>query len=339
LKAKSLLSVLDKLNETAVADLSGLGSVTSSDVLQAQQEYRSANALAQQAVDYWKRSDFGSAVSVALESMKGYEEVLRLTSGSIPNASSESVVATEKVIAIKSSIERTYEYLARIESLAGQARDSGFDVAGLEALVSEAKLCLENATAIMYSDPQGANQLLSSTGVLIDRIVAMQNSLSDQMQVARAEQYVANAEQRVEILLQNLTSATTLVPTATQSTSISVLNQAQSNLAAAKNYLNEGKLNETIVALASFRSQEVASIKILQDAGVAVPPQLSTSANATNTAVTVRPTSTPSLGSSSNSTSSSSSVTNTTPASTPGSTPKIPVTSANITSSNVRSVP
>ena len=330
-KAQLLLSFVDKLNMTTSAALSGSGQLGSANYTLAEQQYLKGNDLAVQARSFLSLGNYDAAISSSAEALKALEKALAVSSEIACTTLTDKAAVAEKVLSLKSEIGRDNEYLSLVENLTIQAKNAGVNVSSLSDLVEDAEVILENATDNLSVDVDNASQFLATARQLLNEIAPLQGGLSIQLQAARASQYVANAEQRVQVLQQNLTSACSVLPSAVQSASASSLNEAKLSLTAAKAYLQQGNINQTIAALVNFRSQEVQTINTLQAAGVAIPPQLTSSSAAT--AVNV-PSSTSSPGT--NSTTANSAAINNTV--TPGST-KVPNTASNVTAGNARNTP
>jgi hypothetical protein len=310
LKAKALLTVVSRLNQTAMEAVTRLSFLGNGSNAEAEQHYLSGCTFAQQALDLVKKGNYSSAVSAGLEAMRSFQRVLKIAETAL-NGSSGTAVAAEGVITLKAAVNRTYEYLKKVGDLAASAEENGFNVTEIKKVLTGIRVHLTRAVEkLSLLDVDSAMQELTVARTLLDQLALLQNDLSEQMKVNRTSEYVAEAEQRIVRLRANITAASTAVSVPVQTASLSALNQAETSLATAKDYLNAGKINDTIAELVNFRSQEQRSISIMQAAGVNVGPQSTDAAHADqNSSVT------------------------------PKSTAKPGQTSANASTSNVRSTP
>ena len=309
-KAKTLLSLIDKLNQTATAAVTRLRLLGNDSNSEAESHYRSGSISAQDAANFMKKGNYSRAVSAALEAMQSFQKVLKIAETRL-NGSSGTAVAAERIMTLKAAINRTYEYLGKVDDLIASAQAKGFNVTEIEKVLNNTRARLANAAEkLRLLDADNAMIELSSARELLNQLAILQSDLSEQMKLNRASEYVAEAELRIVNLKANITAASITVPTPVQTASLSALNRAETSLATAKDYLNEGKINDTIAELANFRSQEQRSISIMQAAGVNVAPQ-STDAAETGQNSSAGPKSTAKPGQ----------------------------TAANVSTSNVRSIP
>jgi hypothetical protein len=272
-KAKTVLFAITKLNQTATASLNRLSLLGSSSISEAVEQYGTANSMAQQAFVHLKNGEYSSAYANALEAMKAYQGVLKITEAAFV-AIAEPTLAAERIINLKAAVNRTYAYLERISNLSANAKAEGFNVTAIEKTINETRLCLDlGLKQISSLDLNGAIQSLSSAKTLLDQLMSLQNDLSRQMVLHRTTEYVARAEERVEALRNEISSVAANVPTPVQAASLSALNQAEVSLHTANTYLGMGKITEGITQLQNYRSQELRSINILKAAGVNVTSQ------------------------------------------------------------------
>jgi hypothetical protein len=272
-KAKTLVSALTGLNATAASALKELELAGSNTSETAREVYLEGNSFAQQAFNFFKEGNYAMANSSARAGMEKFQQVLKIADAALYDATG-FVNSAETYIKLKAQLSRVTKYLDEIASLAAVAKARGFNVTLVQEMIDSTRVLVESGLEkIDRLDENGAMQLLWQAKGIVDQLTAMQTRLSIEIKRSRIEAYVVQAEQRVDYLRANITAVTAAVPTSVQVASLSALNQASASLDSARNFLDTGKINQTVSSLNAFRIQEQRSISILQAAGINVTVQ------------------------------------------------------------------
>jgi hypothetical protein len=250
-KANSLFSVLEEASATVVKvfgqlDAKGIAAPQDSVV-----RYNEALLLADEAESMMQSDDYSAASAKVVEALQKLKESLRIVYGSVTAQPSEFEVNVEKAIVLNSSITRYFEQLFRIENLTGIAEQSGFDTTLLENNTEAAKLVLKEALIDLEEGRlDAASGNVAEAKVLIDDLSSSLGELAVDVKVQRLSAYIAETEVRLESLRARAISVSS-------SASLTYVNQAQTSLSNAKDYLEQQIINQTLVELANSRYSEL----------------------------------------------------------------------------------
>jgi hypothetical protein len=265
-KSDIILASLSNLQVVAAQELMSLQGTSQAASLQ--EKYQAAEAAHEACVSLSQQGQSSQVVSKGLEAMALYRAMLEAAS---LNHSDPNLEASERIIFLKTAANRLIKTLLGIESRVAQANKLGYDTAGIESTLTEIRQYLKDAsTALEIPDTGKAESLLSTARAELGKLNAKLSNLTDEIQSARAGQYVAAAKQRVTELKTQILANTPKLSFNALSASTTAVDQAQIRLMAAETFYKEGLVNETIQNLVGFSAKEQQAIEILKNSGVTV---------------------------------------------------------------------
>ncbi|MBN1682442.1 hypothetical protein JW865_02695 [Candidatus Bathyarchaeota archaeon] len=269
-KADTLLIAVSKINATAIAMMTSVNEFDYDKKTFVLEQYQLGNTLFVEAESLSEAGNYSGTIDKALESMSVFKNVIEITLEVHDNDSSSMILA-EEIQALKLEMNRTYTYLKSVESLVYQATAQKYNTSLVIKAIDEGKNYLQIALRKLNEGKiNDAKEYLTKVETLIEKLNSLQNNLIKEIETARVERYVTLAKIRVTSLKQNITALSSKIPVSVVSSSLNSLDQAQSSLTAADNYISSGMIKETVDELVTFREKELQTIKILKEAGVSL---------------------------------------------------------------------
>jgi hypothetical protein len=257
-KANSLFSVLEEANATVVKvfhQLDAKGVATPEDSLA---QYNQALLLADEAVTLMQVGDYSEASLRIVQALQRLRESLRIVYTTVAVQPTEFEVKVEKAVTINGSINRCFEQLLRIENATGTAKLNGYNTTLLEAKIQSARSLLQEATRNLDEGRfEAASDSVAEAKVLIDDLSNSLGELAVDLKVQRLSAYIMEAEVRLESLKARAISISSAA-------SLTYVNQAETSLNSAKEYLQHQLLNETLFELANSRDSELQAEETLK---------------------------------------------------------------------------
>jgi hypothetical protein len=150
--------------------------------------------------------------------------------------------------------------LQRIENLTRFAAAAGYNTTALEAKIQTGKALLDNASSnIAQNRFEAASVNLADAKTLIDSLVNALNNIAANLKIQRLQTYIAQTEVRLTAIKE---TAISLSNTA----SLTAVNNAETSLNNAKEYLEKQQINETLTELANSRASEEEAVAYLKPA-------------------------------------------------------------------------
>jgi hypothetical protein len=274
-KTENLLSLLQDSNATVTEIFRQLRADGKTIPQVSLDEYDQALVLAQESQNLLQAGNYSAANSKIIAALQKFKEAVRIVYATFPEKPSETEIALERAVELKSSINRYYEQLARIENLTRLASTDGYNITVADKIQTVRSL-LETATSnVEQKRFEVASENLVEAKSLIDSTASFFNNLASDLKTDRIATYISQTQERLDAIR---VTATSLSNTA----SLAALDSAETSLNSAKEYLAEQRINETLSALASSKASEVAAVEYLKPSTSSVAPTSS------NTASTVR---------------------------------------------------
>jgi hypothetical protein len=182
---------------------------------------------------------------------------------------------------LQSAIDRAQAQLQRLENLTSLAASTGYNTTTLEVNIETIKALLTNASRnLNQQNFEAASNNIEEANTLIENLLSHVNTFAATLKIQRLNAYVAQTEARLAALRTEAT-------TAQNAASLTALNNADADLANAKEYLEKQQINETLNALASSKaSEEKAAAYLNPPAAVSDTPSPSKSPTTSNAPTT-----------------------------------------------------
>lgn len=265
-KSDIILASLTRLQVVAAQELTRLQGTSQAASLQT--KYQAAKAAHEASLSLSQQGQSSQAVSKGLEAMALYRAMLEAVS---LNGSDPNLEVSERIISLKTAVNRINKTLLGIESRVAQASKLGYNTAGIESTLTELRRYIKDASAALEIPDTGkAESLLSAARAELGKLNVKLSNLTVEIQSARAGRYVVAAKQRVAELKTTILANTAKLSLNALSASTTAVDQAQTKLTAAETFYKEGLVNETIQSLAGFSAKEQQAVEILKNSGITV---------------------------------------------------------------------
>ena len=257
-KTEDLFSLLEDSNAT-VAEIFRQLEADGKTIPQASlNEYNQALILAEESKSLLQAGNYSEAESKIIQALQKFKNALRIVYTTIPEQPTETETALERTVQLKSSINRYYEQLQRMENLTRFAAAVGYNTTALEVKIQIVKSLLDRASSnINQKRFEAASVNLADAKALIDSLVNALNDIAANLKIQRLQTYIAQTEVRLAAIKE---TAISLSNTA----SLTALNNAETSLDNAKEYLEKQQINETLSELANSRASEEEAVEYLK---------------------------------------------------------------------------
>jgi hypothetical protein len=259
-KADALLSLLKNANST-VTDVFQQLEVENIEVPQTSlNEYNQAVALAEEAANLYEAGNYLEASGKIVQALQRLKETLRIIYENTNLKPSETDVTLERAASLNSSINRCQDQLQQIEQLVQVAATAGLNTSSLETAIATAKSLLFNASSeLEQRNFEAATNNVTEAKNLIERMTLMLNDWAVELKTPRLESYINQTETRLTALRAEATSVS-------NSASLTALNQAETSLNLAKDYLEKQLFNQTVTELVNAKESEEQAVNALKPA-------------------------------------------------------------------------
>ena len=216
--------------------------------------------LADEAQSLIQAGNYSEAESKIIQALQKLKEALKIVYTTIPEQPTETETALERTAQLKSSINRYYEQMQRIENLTCFAASVGYNTTALEGKIQNIKALLDKASSNLDQKRfEAASVNLADAKALIDSLVNALNNIAANLKIQRLQTYIAQTEVRLATIKE---TATSLLNTA----SLAAVNNAETSLNNAKEYLEKQQINETLTELANSQASEEEAVAYLKPA-------------------------------------------------------------------------
>lgn len=267
-KARNAKALLDIVEEADAGVKETLDKLESAGILvpdDAAKLYREGSESAEEASNLMASRDYTGASSAAVEALQRFKSALRIVYEILPKTPDEVEVIAERIISLKVTVSRTYEYVKRLEQLTARAQDAGHDCATLKKLIYEAEIRLEKAYEKLDGlDIEGASRELASSRSLLNQSLVLYRRLRSSVKLAKAEVFLTETEARFTVLKTNITAASLRLPEEEKNATLVALNKALYRLQNAKVLMEATQVDETIEELVKYTERLKESLKYVE---------------------------------------------------------------------------
>ncbi len=257
-KAETLLKILDNDNKSIVLAFSKLDAQNIT-VPNAETKYNEGLEHAEEAFTLMNEENFSEASIEAVEAMQKFEDTLKILENASPVEPTETEVTAEEAINLKANITRAIEHVRRLENLTAKAATAGYDTLAIEKRLTEVKQHLENAARELATmNLEGAAEELLIAKTLLDELKQPFDRLTNLVKASNTEKYLEEAEIRVSETKANITLSATLTPEIKKD-AITALNNSETNLANARDSIENNNVDEAIGELEEAKKWEEES--------------------------------------------------------------------------------
>jgi len=286
-KAETLLNILDNDNTSIIEAFSKLDAQNIT-VPNAETKYNEGLEHAEKAFRLMNEENFSEASIEAVEAMQKFEDTLRILEDASPVEPTETEVTAEDAISLKANITRAIEHARRLENLTAKAATAGYNTAAIEKTLSEVKQHLENATRKLYTlNLDGATEELLIAKTLLDKLKQPFDKLTNLVKASNTEKYLEEAEIRVSATKRNITLSAALTPEIKKD-AITALNNSETNLANARDSIENNNVDEAIEELEEAKKWEEESNRAITSVA-ATPTSVAPTAESLTRAETTVP--------------------------------------------------
>lgn len=257
-RAVSLFTLFEKANVTVAKVFSQL-EAKGVEVPQAcVGQQTQAFLLAAEAQNLMQAGNYSEAESKIIQALQKLKDALKAVYMTISEQPAETEVTFERVVQLKSSISRYYEQLQQVENLTRLAASMGYNSTVLEIEIQNVKTLLNTASSSLADGRlESASVKLADIKVLIGKLVNTLNRIAAEMKIQRLETYIEQTEVRLAEIKE---TARSLSNTA----SLAAVDNAETNLNNAKEYLEKQQIDETLSALTASRASEDKAVEYLK---------------------------------------------------------------------------
>jgi hypothetical protein len=263
--AKALLEIVEVANASVKETFD---EIESSGILlpdDASKLYQEGLLLAGEASDLMTSGDYAGASSAAVAALERFKNALRIVYGILPKTPDEAEAIAERIISLKVAVNRTYEYVKRLEQLITNAQNVGHNCTTLRKLVHEAEIRLENA----FNDLDGlrverASGELASAKALLNMSLVLYRRLRDDVKLAKTEVFLVEAEKRFPALSANVTALSQRLPEQEKNAAVTALDKAHISLRNARVFIETAKIDQTLDELVKYRERLKESLRYVQ---------------------------------------------------------------------------
>lgn len=252
-QTKALLGIVEAVNATVKETFDTLEARDIAVPAKARSLYHGGLLLAEGATHLMDGGNYSEASSRAVEALQMFREALRLTNGYLRTKPTEAEVIADRIIRLKTSINRTYEYARRLEHLADKVLIVGFNLSEFETSIAGARTHLERALKKLgeLKVEEAAVDLAAATS-LLNESLRFQNTLTNDVKAVKTERFLAEARKRLSIVKANITAVSETMPELEKNASLTALSRAEQSLESATDLMEKNMVDETIGELVKF---------------------------------------------------------------------------------------
>lgn len=240
-------------------------------------EYNQALVLAEESKSLLQAGNFSEADGKIVQALQKLKETLRIAYAAVTEQPTETEISLERAVQLKSSVNRYYEQLQRIENLTRFAAAVGYNTTTMDAKIQTVKSLLDKAlTNVDQKRFTAAAENLAEAKALSDQILRSLNNFAVDLKIQRIATYINQTQERLDAIREK---AEALSNTA----SLAALNNAEASLDNAKEYLEGQRITETLSELANSKASEEKAVEYL------TPAATSVDAASSKTSIAVQP--------------------------------------------------
>ena len=227
--------------------------------------YREGCESAKEASDLAALGDYSGASFAAVEALQRFKSALQIAYWILPKTPDEAEVVAERIISLKVTVNRTYEYVKRLEQLTARAQSAGHNCTAIRNYIHEAEIRLDKAYEKLNGlDIEGASRELASSKALLNQSLVLYRRLSNNVKLAKAEVFLTETEKRFAVLKANITALSQRLPEEEKNATLVALNKADYLLQNARILMETTQVDETIEELVEYRERLRESLRYVQ---------------------------------------------------------------------------
>ena len=255
-KTEDLFSLFQTANAT-VAEVFSQFQAEGKTIPQASLNQRNqAFLLVEESRSLLQAGNYDEADFKIVEALQKLKEALRTVYTTFPEQTPETDF--DKAAQLKSAITRYYEQLQQIENLTRTASAAGYNTTKLETTIQAVKSLLETASNNVDEKRfEAATSNLAEAKTRIDTLLNSVNTFATDLKTQRLKTYISQTEARLAAIREKAEAVS-------NTASLAALENAETSLDSAKDYLASQQINETLSALASSRASEEEAVEYLE---------------------------------------------------------------------------
>ena len=218
--------------------------------------YNQAVILAEESKNLLKSESYSEADNKIIQALQELKEGMRILYTTFPTSAPETDL--EKTVQLKNALWRYDEQMQRIENLTSLAAAQGFDTTTLEADIVRIKsLSEEIKTNIEQKHFEAASTKIAELDIQFNRLLIAVSDLARDLGTQRLQAYINQSETRLATIREE-------AELQLNSASLSALNEAQTSLNNARDFLQNQQINETLSELTNSKESEEKALEYLE---------------------------------------------------------------------------
>lgn len=223
-----------------------------------QYEYNQALVLAEESEILLKAGNYSEANIKIIQALQKLKETMRIISEVIPWQQTEADLNLERIVQLKSSINRYCEQLERIENLTRFATSVGYNTTNLENMIQTIRNLLETAsTNIEQKHFEMASENLDEAKAIGIQTINVISNFADNLKIQRVATYIDKTHDRLDAIRKTAEAVS-------NEASLVAVDNAEASLETAEEYLEEKRFDETFSELAKSKESEDEAVELLK---------------------------------------------------------------------------
>jgi chemotaxis regulatin CheY-phosphate phosphatase CheZ len=257
-KADALFKLFENANSTSVDLFNQLKAAAIAIPQASLTQYAEAQNLANEGTNLYQAGNYVEASNKVLQALQKLEKNMKTIYETTNVQQTQTEIDLERTRTINSSITRFREQLRYMENLTLAAQRAGFNVSSFTTKIEKAELLLKEALSNLIQEQYVAaeDNLNEAKSMILDLTDSLSN-LSTDLRTQRLEAYIAETEQRLNVIKAEATSAA-------NTASLIAVNQAETSLNNAKTYFEQSLVNASVTELSNAKESENEAVAALQ---------------------------------------------------------------------------
>jgi hypothetical protein len=257
-KADSLFSLFEKANITVVEVFRQLETRDVAVPQTSLEQYDQALLLADDAQSLIQVENYSEANARIIQALQRFREAIRIVYTTIPHQPTEIEIVINKAAQLESSINRYYEQMQQVRNLTSLAATVGYNTTMLETKIQIINSQLDNALSNVNQNRfEAASKNLAEVKTLCNQLMRSISNFAADLKIQRIETYINQTQERLGAIRETAESLS-------NENSLIALNNAETSLNKAKEYLEEQQIDETLSELATSKASEEEAVNHLK---------------------------------------------------------------------------
>lgn len=268
-KAETLLNMVEEVNASIITIFREITMEGLDIPLKAERSYLEGCLLANRSRTLFRNGSYVQASTIAVESLQILRDVVVIVDQVVPYEPESFEEAALKILVVNASIVQIYDYLSRLENSFNKTLVEDYNSSAFLLAIEDAKehLAIAKAKLSLMETNKAEEQLASAKASLSEAVMHM-NALTLAVKALKTEQFIVVTEERLTLLRANITAASLNVSQQVRNASLTALNEAESRLQTAKDFMANDMVVETIEKLEESKKYEMLAVEHLESAGV-----------------------------------------------------------------------